>query len=77
MKNGQLPGWSRQDRGTVKGVFRFSMDPETVTFDAVKKGDSSTYHYQFTRPAQDSPWQLRKAWRTDQDDHVTEEYPIP
>jgi hypothetical protein len=77
MENGHLPGWSKEDRGTIKRVFHFRLDPDTVTFDAVKKGDSSTYHYEFTRASQASPWQLQKAWRTDQDDHTAEEYPIP
>jgi hypothetical protein len=77
MRNGHLPGWAREDRGTIKGVFRVRFDPDAVTFDAVKRGDSSTYHYEFTRASKDSPWQLRKAWRTDQNGHMLEEYPVP
>ena len=77
MKNGQLPGCSKEDRGTIKRVFHFHSNPDSVTFDAVKKGESSTYHYEFTRASKDSPWQLEKAWRTDQNDHTIEEYPVP
>ena len=77
LKKGQLPGWAKGQRGTIKGVFHFRQEPDTITFDAVKKGDSSTYHYQFTRSSQDRPWQLRKAWRTDQNDHTVQEYPVP
>jgi hypothetical protein len=77
MKDGQLPGWSKKDRGKMKGTFRFRSHPDTVTFEAVKKGDSSTYHYQFTRTSKDSPWQLHQAWRTDPNDHTVEEYPVP
>jgi hypothetical protein len=77
LKKGQLPGWSKEQRGTMKGVFQFHQNPDTITFDAVKKGDSSTYHYQFTRSSTDNPWQLQKAWRTDQNDHTVQEYPVP
>lgn len=77
LKNGQLPGWSKEQRGTMKGVFEFHQNPDTITFAAVKKGDSATYHYQFTRSSTDNPWQLQKAWRTDQNDHTVQEYPVP
>ena len=42
-----------------------------------KKGDSSIYHYELTRPSKTSPWKLQKAWRSDQDDHTVEEYSVP
>jgi hypothetical protein len=77
LKNGQLPGWSREDRGTVKRMMHVRFDPDTVTLEAVKKGDASTYHYEVTRSSKDSPWKLQKAWRTGQDDHLVEEYPVP
>jgi hypothetical protein len=76
-RNGQLPGWSRKDRGTIQRMGHFRPDPDTVTVHAQKKGDVSTYHYEFTRASQDSPWQLQRAWRTDQADHMVEEYPVP
>jgi hypothetical protein len=77
LKKGQLPGWAQGQRGAIKDVFQFRQEPDTITFDAVKKGDSSTYHYQFTRSSKDGPWQLQKAWRTDQNDHTVQEYPVP
>ena len=75
--NGHLPGWSKNDRGTWTYIYHFHRDPDTVTLDLPKKGDSSTYHYEFTRVSPDSLWKLQKAWRTDQDDHMVEEYPVP
>ena len=77
MRNGQLPGWSKEDRGTIQELFRFHPHPDTITFDARKKGDSSTYHYEFTRASKDAPWKLQRAWRTDQDDRTIAEYPVP
>ena len=78
MKGGQLPGWSKRDRGTFKERVHVRWDPETVTFDVLKKGDSSsTYHYELTRASKDEPWRLHRAWRTDRDDHLIQEYPVP
>jgi hypothetical protein len=77
MRNGQLPGWSKKDRVPRSALFHFRRDPDTATLDIPKKGDSSTYHCEFTRASAGSPWQLQKAWRTDRNDHVIEEYPIP
>jgi hypothetical protein len=77
MRSGQLPGWSKDDRGSIQDTFRVHFDPDSVTFDAVKRSDSSTYHYKFTRASKTEPWRLEKAWRTDQDDHTVEEYLIP
>ncbi len=77
MKNGQLPGWSKNNRGKIRDLFYVRFDPDSVTFDLLKKGDASTYHYELTRASKDSSWQLKKAWRTDQDDHVVEQYPVP
>jgi hypothetical protein len=77
MRNGQLPGWSKKDRAPRTALFHFRRDPDTATLDIPKKGDSSTWHYEFTRASPDSPWQLHNAWRTDREGRVVEEYPVP
>jgi hypothetical protein len=43
----------------------------------LKKGDSSIYHYEFTRASKTSPWKVQKAWCADQNDHTVEAYPVP
>lgn len=77
IRNGQLPGWSKKDRAPASAMFHFRREPDTAVLDIPKKSDSSTYHYEFTRASPDGPWQLRKAWRADRNDHVAEEYPVP
>ncbi len=77
LKDGQLPGWSKEDRGAIQKVAHICFEPDTVTLNAVKKGDTSTYHYEFTRASKDSPWKLQEAWRTDEDEHMVENYPVP
>jgi hypothetical protein len=58
-----------------KGYFKTRHN--SVTFDFWKKGDSSIYRYQINRASEDSPWKLQKAWRTDQNNRMIEEYPVP
>ncbi len=83
-EHGQLPGWSKQDEGTIREAVRFDylklyheLYPKSATVEIQKKGDSSAYHYTVTRASEDGPWRLQKAWRTDQNDHTIEEYPVP
>lgn len=77
-RNGQLPGWSRKDEFANKAEAVQLRDPNSATLNHIlKKGDSSIYHYELTRTAQNQPWKLHKAWRTDQHAQTIEEYPVP
>ena len=77
-KKGQLPGWSKKDKYAAKKWTLLVHDPNSIAADhLLKKGDSSIYHYEFTRASKTSPWKLQKAWRADQNDHTVEEYPVP
>ena len=77
-KQGQLPGWSKTDHFASRALTVTFPHPESAAFEHVlKKGDSSIYHYEFTRASHTSPWKLHKAWRADQNDHTVEEYPVP
>jgi hypothetical protein len=40
-------------------------------------GDTATYHYTVVRESEGSRWKLQRAWRTDGDERVAEEYPVP
>lgn len=77
IKHGQLPGWRKDDPTMSEAMCRLRRNPDRVTLDAHKKGDASTYHYEFGRPCQDDPWTLQRAWRTDPKDQIVEEYPVP
>jgi len=84
-EKGQLPGFSKVDKGAVylEGYSNFgseshsNSDTKSETLDFGKNGKASNYHCVVDRVSQDSPWQLQKAWRTDQNGHTIEEYPIP
>lgn len=75
-RKGRVPGWSRDDNG-VTYLEAFSWPaPESVTFNLLKKGDSSIYHYSIAHASKDAPWKLQKAWRTDGHGRTIEEYPV-
>jgi hypothetical protein len=80
LNSNRLPGMSKDDHGkTTAFHFNRVRSPyrETATWDTLKNGDSSIYHYTFTRASKNGPWKLQKAWRTDQIGHTIEEYQLP
>jgi hypothetical protein len=79
-KSGQLPGMSKNDHGKSTAFHYIHSDSpylDTATWDGLINGDSSIHHYTLTRAAKNGPWKLQKAWRTDQNGHTIEEYPLP
>jgi hypothetical protein len=70
---GKLPGWSANEIGTIY----FDIRGSQIEFDGRKNGDSSDYHYKFSRMPHDSSWILQRAWRTNKDGKTIEELPIP
>jgi hypothetical protein len=80
LHSNRLPGASKGDHGKAT-AFHYNHVPlpylDTATWDTLISGNSSIYHYTFTRAAKDGPWKLKKAWRTDQVGHTIEEYPLP
>ena len=79
-RKNQLPGWSKNVHGRATD-FRFNHDDspylDSGTLYVLKNGDSSVYHYTVVRTSKRGPWKLQKAWRTDQNGHTIEEYPLP
>lgn len=74
MSKGQLPGWSKgDDIATMTTHFQY---PDVVTFDLIKRWDSSVFHYQVIRTVKDGPWQLVKAWHADARGTILTEYPV-
>ena len=70
---GQLPGWSSTDQGPIY----IEGNTHSVAFDAQKTGVPFTWHFTAAQESADGPWQLQRAWRSDQNDHPLEEYPLP
>jgi hypothetical protein len=82
LKNqGRLPGMSKDDHGSLDEFLKFSdMNPadyaNSQTFHAHKMGDSFTYNYTISRKSQNDGWKLERAWRTDKNKKVVEEYSV-
>ncbi len=74
-EKGQLPAWSKDEHGALKSVV-MEADSLSGTVDVLKNNDSSIYHYRVSRAANQSSWNLEKAWRTDQSGQTIEEYSI-
>jgi hypothetical protein len=72
----QLPGLSINDNGAVYFEANSGFGPDSVVFTVQKNGDSSAYHYIVGRASKESPWKLQKAWRSEENDHMIEEYPV-
>src|SRR6266446_398213 len=79
-KQGRLPGDSKDDHGEVKckdvpvSNPRQETYPISRTFDVVKNGGQSTYHYTVVRLSKGSEWQLQRAWRSDAKGDIVEEW---
>jgi hypothetical protein len=76
-EKGQMPGWSKNDEAAAETVTFHFHYPGTLILDILKKGDSSTYHYEFSRASKTGPWKLQKAWQTDTKKHLVRQYPVP
>jgi hypothetical protein len=85
--NGQLPGWSRTDHGTVSLASRskyggavlgvLANTPlKSVTINFQKRGDSTVYRYTLHRWSTDGPWWLQKACQVDAHGKKIKEFPI-
>ena len=80
-QKGQLPGDAKDEHGKITcylspADLEQTIYPLSRTYQVVKKGDSSTNNYTIKRFAKHSPWQLQRAWRTDSQGRVTEEWAV-
>ena len=75
-KEGRLPGFPKGDKrhGSMMAYFD---SPRSITADVATDGATDVYHYRLVQASKDGPWKLRKAWRTDLNGRLLEEYPVP
>src|SRR5215831_15216917 len=65
-KKGQLPGWSKEDKGAIYLEAFTYPDPRSVILTLLKRGDSSVYRYTVTRTSDSGLWRLQGARRANQ-----------
>jgi hypothetical protein len=70
----QLPGWTKDDHGQLH--YFFGAHSNALIFTSSKNGDSLIYHYAIARASNDGPWKLQKAWQTDKNDKMIQEFPV-
>lgn len=78
-KSGRLPQWTNDEKGTSEATFRFhyfQIYPITANFKVQKSQDASVYHYVLVQKAKDTEWVLQKAWLTDKNGHLIQEFPV-
>lgn len=68
----QLPGWSKNESGAA----RLEAYSGGITVSIRKRGYRSIYHYTLVQAPGNGGWKLQKAWRTDQNGHIAENYPL-
>ncbi|MBI5383609.1 MAG: hypothetical protein HZA90_02870 [Verrucomicrobia bacterium] len=77
-KAGKLPGFAKGEKGTLSSFLNadaLSVSfPVNRSFTATKRGEPSCYHYELARASAEAEWQLQRAWRTNPDGTVAEEY---
>jgi hypothetical protein len=82
-KQNRLPGVSNIEHGQIaaeemtlsKSDLNKITYPIQRTFNIVKDGDRSRYHYRLVRSTKDAEWKLDRAWRTDSSGRVIEDFP--
>jgi hypothetical protein len=80
-QQGRLPGDSKDSHGKIT-CYLLPSDLQRVTyplsrtFRVVETGSTSTNNYTVVRLAKDSSWQLQRAWQTDSEGHVIQEWPV-
>lgn len=79
-KKYELPGFSKNERGTITinqtfdGMTNY---PVSLAFVAIKEKDDHQYHYTVLQSSKTSPVKLQKAWQTDAKGNFLKEYPVP
>jgi hypothetical protein len=79
-KDGKVPGFVEGEKGTLSGFLSASnlttSYPVTRSFTATKQGNSSLYHYEVARASAGGEWHLQRAWRTDPEGVIAEEFSV-
>jgi hypothetical protein len=72
--DGLLPGWPYNNVSVRRIDFHFFY-PYAVTVDLITS-TSSIYHYHVFRPSKKAPWQIQRAWSTDENGNIIKEFPL-
>ncbi len=74
-QEGRLPGQTTNGHGLVAIDGAMSYYPYSLTM-RFKEGEAFTNNYTIVQINKDSPWQLRRAWQTDSNDQIIQEWAV-
>ena len=74
-QEGRLPGQTTNDHGIVSVDGTMAYYPYSLTM-RFKEGEASTNNYTIVQIKKDSPWQLKRAWQTDSNDQIIQEWAV-
>jgi hypothetical protein len=75
-QEGGLPGVATNEHGNAYISGRLSDYPFSLTLRFNKEGEASTNNYTIVQIKKDSPWQLKRAWQTDSNDQIIQEWTV-
>lgn len=75
-REGRLPGVAFNEHGNAEISGRLQYHPYSLTMRFNKEGEASTNNYSIVQIKQDSPWQLKRAWQTDSNGQIIQEWTI-
>ena len=73
---GRLPGITTTEHGNASISGGLSRYPYSLTMRFNKQGEASTNNYTILQLKKDSPWQLKRAWQTDSNGQIIQEWPV-
>lgn len=75
-QEGHLPGVASNEHGNVSLSGRLSDPPYSFTARFNQEGAPLTSHYNLVQMTKESPWQLKRAWQTDSNGQIVQEWPL-
>jgi len=73
-QEGQLPWVTTNQHGNASISGRLSGYPYSFTMQFGAEGETVTNHYNIGQTMKDSPWQLNRAWQTDTNGQIIQEW---
>jgi hypothetical protein len=75
-REGRLQGVTANEHGNAYISGRLSYYPYSLTIRLNKQGEASMNNYKIVQINKHSPWALKRAWQTDSNGHIIQEWTV-
>ena len=75
-QEGRLPGITINEHGNARISGRLPQYPFLLTMRFNAEGTAVTNNYRIAQIKKDSPWELERAWQTDTNGQIVQEWPV-